>query len=266
MHDTTLPTTPGAILGHTKNGRPIYLAAGGSGPLGGGDGGQGSGQSGDQNGGGNAGQAGSDQGGTGTGTGQQGGQSGGQQGTSNGGAQDVKDLPDWAQKLIRDTRAEAASHRTKATEAETAKQSSLDAIAKALGLKKDEADPAKLAEQLTGKDNELRQSKVELAVHRLAGKHGGNPDALLDSRSFLTSVKDLDPSGKDFTQAVESAIKDAVKANASLKAAPAGPAVSGGDFTGGTGAGAPITEEQLSKMTPAQISKAYAEGKLKHLM
>lgn len=150
---------------------------------------------------------------------------------------------------------------------QTATAQQLDQIAQLLGLKKGEtADPAKLAEQLSGKDTELRQSRVELAVHRMAGKHGANPDALLDSRSFLTSVKDLDPSGKNFAQDLESAIKDAVKANASLKATPTGPAVSGGDFTGGTGAGAPITEEQLSKMTPDEVAKAYAEGKLKHLM
>lgn len=39
-----------------------------------------------------------------------------------------------------------------------------------------------------------------------------------------------------------------------------------GDFAGGTGAGAPITEEQLAKMTPEQIAKAHEEGKLQHLM
>lgn len=156
---------------------------------------------------------------------------------------------------------------TEAASGQTATAQQLDQIAQLLGLKKGEtADPAKLAEQLSGKDDELRQSKVELAVHRMAGKHGANPDALLDSRAFLTSVKGLDPAGKNFAQDLESAIKDAVKANASLKATPTGPAVSGGDFTGGTGAGAPITEEQLSKMTPAEVAKAYAEGKLKHLM
>lgn len=156
---------------------------------------------------------------------------------------------------------------TQATGAQNTTAQQLEQIAQLLGLKKGEtADPVKLAEQLTGKDAELRQSRVDLAVHRKAGRLGANPDALLDSLGFRTSVRDLDPSAKDFDQSVESAIKDAVKANASLKATPTGPAVSGGDFTGGTGAGAPITDEQLSKMTPAEITKAYNDGKLKHLM
>jgi hypothetical protein len=41
---------------------------------------------------------------------------------------------------------------------------------------------------------------------------------------------------------------------------------SGGEFNGGSGAGVPITEDQLAKMTPAEVAKAYSEGKLKHLM
>lgn len=211
------------------------------------------------------GQTGSDQGGTGQQTGQTGGQTSGQQTA----AQDVASLPDWAQKLIKDTRTEAAGHRTKANDLEKASQAQLDAIAKALGLKPADADPVKLAEELAKAQTASRTSQVELAVHRLAGKKGIDADAeaLLDSRGFAAAVADLDPSASDFASKVEAAIKDAVKANPKLKAGTTtGASTSGGEFTGGTGAGNPITEAQLAKMTPAEVAKAYAEGKLKHLM
>lgn len=260
MHSTTLPTTPGALLGYTSKGRPIHLMAGGSGDdQGGQDAGQASGTDGDAN----AGQAGTDQGTSGTGTGQQSGQASGQQG---GDAQSVKDLPDWAQKQIRDLRKEAGDNRTAANAVKTASQQQLDQVAQLLGLKKgEELDPAKMAEQLNESRATARATAVELAVHRNSGKHGADPDALLDSRGFLTAVAGLDPAAADFTTKVDAAIKEAVKTNPKLKAA-LGAAVSGGDFSGGTGAGAAITDEQLSKMTPAEITKAYNAGKLKHLM
>lgn len=44
-----------------------------------------------------------------------------------------------------------------------------------------------------------------------------------------------------------------------------GPKRSGGDFGGGNGAGQ-ITREQLNSMSPTEIAKAHAEGKLNHLM
>jgi hypothetical protein len=63
----------------------------------------------------------------------------------------------------------------------------------------------------------------------------------------------------------DDAIKTAVKKFAKL--APGKSAgKSGAEFTGGSGAGQPITEEQLRKMTPDQIAKAHDEGKLSHLL
>lgn len=230
MHSTILPTTPGALLGYTSKGAPIRLMAGGSG-----DGDQGAGQAGGTDGDTNAGQAGTDQGTNGTGTGQQNGQGDGQK-TGDNEPKDVKDLPKWAQDLIRTTRKEAADNRTKATTVETATKTQLDQIALLLGLKKgEELDPAKLAAQLDSAQTAERDSKVELAVYRTAGKHGGDPDALLDSRAFLAAVKELDPKAADFAAKVEAAIKDTVAANPKLKAQPAGSARSGGDMPGGPG-------------------------------
>lgn len=101
-------------------------------------------------------------------------------------------------------------------QAQQSQQSQLDAIAKALGLKGDEPpDPDKLASQLTSEQTKARDAQVQLAVYRRAAANGANPDALLDSASFLRGLGDLDP-GKD--DAVDTAIKAAVENNPNLAA------------------------------------------------
>lgn len=200
----------------TVNGRPIWPIMGGSGD-----------DQQDQQGGIDGGQTGSDQGGA-----NQQGQTGGQQQDE---PQDVASLPAWAQKLIKDTRTDAASNRARANQLEKASQAQLDAIAQAAGLKPADADPAKLAEELAKTQAKARDSAVHLAVYRTAGKHQADPDALLDSRSFLTAVAELDPSAADFAAKVETAVKDAVKTNPKLKAQ-AAVSRSGGDGPpGGSG-------------------------------
>jgi hypothetical protein len=151
--------------------------------------------------------------------------------------QDVASLPEWAQKQIKSLRTEAAGNRTKATTAEQTHQQTLEAIAKALGLKQDEPpDPARLAEELGNERSSKRAALVELAVFRGAAKHGADADALADSRAFMQQLDQLDPSAEDFATKLGEAIKKAVQANPKLKAAGPAPAQqSGGDFSGGTG-------------------------------
>jgi hypothetical protein len=163
----------------------------------------------------------------------------------------VEDLPDWAQKLIKDTRGEAAEHRTKATAAERKLTEQLDGIAKALGLKEDEkADPAKLASQLADTQAKARTAAIELTVYRTATKHQGDPDALLDSRGFLAKLADLDPEASNFASKVETAIKDAVKDNPKLKAVQATGSSSADHGAGGSGEG--------SKRTPKSLTDAVS--------
>jgi hypothetical protein len=246
LHRPIIP--PGTIVGYRRDGRPIHPICGaedgdgqtgnsGSGQPQGGNDGQPSGQNADPGSGGNGAQDSS-------GSGQQTGQSNipsGQQQTSQSSQQDhgqapgkVEDLPDWAQKVIRDTRNEAAGNRTKANDAENKHQGTLDAIAKALGLKDEQPDPAKLAEQLQTSQAEGRQRAVELAVYRTAAKHSADPEALLDSRGFASKVGDLDPNAADFTTKVDTAIQEAVSNNPKLKAAQAATR-SGSEFAGGSG-------------------------------
>lgn len=193
-------------------------------------------------------------GGEGSGTGEQGaagasggtGEAAGQQGEQKAGAEKVEDLPDWAQKLLKDTRGEAAENRTKATAAEKQLTAQLDGIAKALGLKgEDKTDPAELAKQLDQQRAAARTSAIELAVYRTAGKHQGDPDALLDSRGFLAKLTDLDPTAKDFAAKVDTAIKEAVASNTKLKVQAAGSS-SADHGAGGSGEGTKRTPKSLT--------------------
>lgn len=277
----TLPTTPGALLGHRKNGAPIYLIAGGSEPT-------------------------PEPAPT-------------PEPSDPGPAPEpqpepaktaepeppapepqpepgtpepksVDELPSWAQKLIKDTRTEAATNRTKAKEVQTAldeikttQQQQMDGIAKALGLKSDDAppDPKELMDKLTAAQQETQQRAAEkreadvmLAVYRAAGKHGADADALLDSRAFAAKVNSLDPAAEDFADRLGEAITEAVESSDRYKAAaapapapkPKGPKTSGGEFTGSPGGTKPISEAELAGMSPEEISKAFAEGRLQHLM
>ena len=180
-------------------------------------------------------------------------------------AQSVDQLPDWAQKLVRDARKEAGDHRAKAqTAAEDATKNLTAQLAKALGLAKDDEtpDPAALTQQLTAEQQAKADLARQLAIYKAAGAHGADPAKLLDSNSFMTSVKGLDPADGD---AVANAIKEAVAANQSLKAARAA-AASGVELSGGTGEQGQITEQQLKTMTPEQIVQAQAKGLLRNLL
>lgn len=167
----------------------------------------------------------------------------------------VEDLPPWAQKVIKEARQGEGDYRKRAQAAEADKKSTedklqgfLDGFAKVMGLGDDDAtgggtpeppDPEKLTQQLAGAQREHRATQVELAVYRAAGRFDGDPDALLDSRSFLKKVLDFDPSEEDFGDKVSEAIRAAVSSNPKLKAAPAPAAVapttppSGGEFASG---------------------------------
>lgn len=118
----------------------------------------------------------------------------------------------------------------------------LEAVLKAAGLTPDgKTDPAEqLKAAAVERDKAVakaRQTALELAVYRTAGKAGADADALLDSRGFLSAVDDLDPDDKDFADKVTTAIKDAIKTNPKLAAPTAqgsqGPARQGADHSGG---------------------------------
>lgn len=181
--------------------------------------------------------------------------------------QEVSELPDWAQKIIKDARDDAAKARTnaKTTAADEARKAMAEDIGRALGIITDETPaedkltPDELKNLLAGERTTAKGAKVELAVFKAAQAGGNfNVTALLDSRQFLDSIKDVDPSDGE---ALATKIAEAVQAQPWLAAqqapttpaptvapvpgsAPVPPAVpvtpvappSGGSFAGGPGA------------------------------
>ena len=179
--------------------------------------------------------------------------------------QDVSSLPDWAQKLLGDTRAEAAKHRTdkqSAAQQAQAAQQQRDAVLKALGLKADgseDIDPAKLTEQIDQYKAVAWENAVESHVVRLAGAVGYDADALLDSNQFLNSLEALvneDPSNSDFRALLEKHLKDFVGKHPKFKSANGAPARSGGDMPPGQ-AGAPTARPTSLS---AAVKKALGGG------
>ena len=176
----------------------------------------------------------------------------------------VEDLPAWAQKIITDTRGEAAKYRNDAkTAADQATKDLGDKLAVALGLKPDAAtDPAALTALAQQAQADARAASIKLAVYQAAGTHQGNPDMLLDSSSFLAKVNTLNPTTADFGTQVGEAIKAAVAANPSLKTVRAA-GTSTVDTSGGTGEAGQLTADQVKAMTPQQIVEAKAKGLLR---
>lgn len=153
--------------------------------------------------------------------------------------QGLPDDPEVLKGIIADLRRENASDRTnaKATAAEEARTQLVQELGKALGLVKDGEDtpkPEELTAQVQAAQAAARQSAIELAVFKTASTHQGDPNALLDSRTFLAKVADLDPAAADFQGKVDAAIKEAVDGNPKLKAAPVA-TTSSVDHAGGTG-------------------------------
>lgn len=149
----------------------------------------------------------------------------------------VEDLPEWAQKMIRDARGEAAKDRTNAKQAaaDEARTEYAQAIGKALGIITDDnpeqVDPAKLTSDLTAAQQAQREAAQELAVYKAATNLNGNPARLLDSRSFLSTIKDIDPTDD---AKIAAAIQTAVANDPSLKAQ-AATGASSANHTGGSG-------------------------------
>lgn len=192
-----------------------------------------------------------DGGNSGGGDGGQGAGSGSDKGDQGKTGKDGDDLTATVKRLekeLADARAEAGKARTDAK-----KQAADDAVAaltkqlgKALGFVKDDAppDPKALAEAIaqkdttiTEKDAVIRAKSVELAVWARAEKLKAKAGALLDSRAFVASISELDPSDKGFRDALDKAIKEAVDGNQAFAVTP--PAgKSGADLSGGSREGA----------------------------
>ncbi|MFL3869246.1 hypothetical protein LT966_21845 [Streptomyces griseobrunneus] len=185
------------------------------------------------------------------------------------------------EKLVENLRGDVAAEKAKREALEQKAKDDQDALMKrvatAFGLETDEAKPPtpeELAKQLEeaqtrtkASDDRARQTQVELAVYKTAARHGGDPDALLDSRSFANAISKLDPTAADFNEKVGQAVKTAVDSNKKLAAKapePKGPEptpAGGAPMDGAGGSKKQLGEADLARMTPKQINQAMAEGR-----
>ncbi|MEU6057995.1 hypothetical protein [Streptomyces sp. NPDC047097] len=150
-------------------------------------------------------------------------------------------------------------------------------LAAAFGWDTPEEKPL-TAEELTAKlveeqdrtkasDDRARQTQVELAVYKAAAAHGGDPNALLDSRAFEAAIKKLNPATDDFATQVGNAITAAVQANPKLAAkvpevkAPAPTPAGGAPMDPAGGGKRQLTAADAARMTPDEIAKAVKEGR-----
>lgn len=127
----------------------------------------------------------------------------------------------------------------------------------------EETEPVRHGEP-TETDKRLAEAEVELAATRIAAKLGADAVDLLDSLQFRKELDAIDTDDLDeFAEEAEKLFRSKLKG---LKKTAPAKSTSGGEFTGGSGATQPITEEQLANMSPQQIEAAFSAGKLKHLM
>ena len=175
---------------------------------------------------------------------------------------------------VKRANSEAAKYRTErntlqqqVTDLQNGQQAMLDNIAKALGLKPEDAgdDPAKQVTTLTGTVDTLTTEnatlKAALLVHDLAPEAGANATALLDSHKFTTLLIGLDPAADDYRDKVAEAIEAAVDQNANLKAGGGQvPPSRGGAPEAGQGAGdqaGAVTQEQFNAMPYQQRADLF---------
>ncbi len=154
------------------------------------------------------------------------------------------DDPAAAKAEIERLRKENGAARTNAKQqaADEARSELAQTIGKALGLVVDEQpiDPADLTKSLADSQADATRARVELAVFRNANQVGGDPAALLDSTSFLTSLNGIDPTN---SEAVTAAIAAAVEKNPRLgvSVAPRPPAPN--PAQGASASGSPTTSD-----------------------
>lgn len=135
---------------------------------------------------------------------------------------------------VKKLRDEAAKNRTQGQQATAV----LEAINKVLNpdAPDEKVDPVKLQEQLTTTSTSHTNLQREHQVLLSAIAAGADHATLLDSRSFLAKIAQLDPSADDFAASVKTAVDAAVKENPKLKTGQV-PSSSSADHAGGAGGG-----------------------------
>ncbi|MGO2813375.1 MAG: hypothetical protein ACTIBG_18105, partial [Brevibacterium aurantiacum] len=100
-----------------------------------------------------------------------------------------------------------------------------------------------LAAQVEKSQTEATEAARELAVYKAAATNGADPSKLLDSRSFLNSIKDVDHGDE---KALGAAIKAAVDNNKSFASARVAGASTADTASGPGGGSTPKADMSLA--------------------
>ncbi|MGA5272286.1 hypothetical protein ACPCKL_00525 [Streptomyces cellulosae] len=201
----------------------------------------------------------------------EGGQQAGSQGQGDGGSGKAPKFegeydPAKAARLVENLRTQVDEEKTKRTALETQFSEFMGKFGQLFGGGEEKKlTPEQIAQKAQESDQQARAATVKLAVFQTAGKHGADPEALLDSASFERAINKLDPTADTFAANVEAAIKKAVENNPRLKAqgAPPVPAKGGVDMAGGTSGKRQLTAAEVAKLSPDELVKAREDGLLK---
>lgn len=158
---------------------------------------------------------------------------------------------------LKAARDEAAQNRIKARDAAAEKDQLIQQMGKALGLITDDdkgegPDAEALARSVADEQAKAVTASRELAVYKAATKAGANPDALLDSRSFLASIEDVDHTDP---KAVTAAIEAAVKANTNLASRQVHGASTADTASGPGGGSAPKGDMSLAEAVAGHYNR-----------
>lgn len=150
---------------------------------------------------------------------------------------------------LRAARDEAYKNRQKANAAAQEMESLRTTLGKALGLIKDDdgkgegPDAEALAAQVEKSQAEATTAARELAVYKAAASNGADPAKLLDSRSFLSAIENVDHTDD---KAISAAIKAAVDGNKNFALARAAGASTADTASGPGGGSTPKAEISLA--------------------
>jgi len=185
-------------------------------------------------------------------------------------AQDVSSLPEWAQKVIRDERADAAKHRTKATDRDTlAAELKTFKDAQLSEQQKLEQKAVELEKKANQTAEELRQERAHREVERQARKLN-----LVDEETALALVAariEYDDAGKPTN--VEALLTQLAKDKPFLVGADAGSAAAArpvssaanpnrGAQAGGTFTTTQIADRAFYEANRDAIMAAYRDGRI----
>lgn len=158
-------------------------------------------------------------------------------------------------------RDEAYQNRVKAREAKEAADTAaskydqlVQTLGKGLGLIKDDdgeapaPDAEALAAQVAEAQTKATESARELAVYKAAATNGADPTKLLDSRSFLASIAEVDHGDE---AALSAAIKAAVQGNQSFALGRVSGASTADTASGPGGGSAPKAEMSIQDAVSA---------------